>query len=96
MVSIKGCPMDEPATAKLFTHGRSQAVRLPKAFRLPGTQVRVTRNGRGVLLEPIASTPQEIRANFAEIDALSDEPFMPEGRDQPMMPPIDDADPFEE
>jgi hypothetical protein len=24
-------------TAKLFMHGRSQAVRLPKEFRLPGT-----------------------------------------------------------
>ena len=30
------------ATAKLFMHGRSQAVRLPKEFRLPGTEVRVS------------------------------------------------------
>ena len=87
--------MDKPATAKLFMHGRSQAVRLPKAFRLPGTQVRVTRSGQGILLEPLASTPEAIRAIFAEIDALSDEPFMPEGREQPAMPRDDDVDSFD-
>ena len=27
-------------TAKLFKHGRSQAVRLPKEFRFEGTEVR--------------------------------------------------------
>ncbi len=45
--------MAETRTAKLFTHGRSQAVRLPKEFRFPGKEVRVRRVGHGVLLEPI-------------------------------------------
>lgn len=31
-------------TAKLFTTGHSQAVRLPKAFRLPGTEVWIRKN----------------------------------------------------
>ena len=31
-------------TAKLFKNGRSQAVRLPLAFRLPGDRVRVRRS----------------------------------------------------
>jgi hypothetical protein len=35
-------------TAKLFKHGGSQAVRLPKDYRLPGKEVRVRRLGRGV------------------------------------------------
>jgi antitoxin VapB len=39
-------------TAKLFKHGGSQAVRLPKAFRLPGTEVIVERRGEAVLLTP--------------------------------------------
>ena len=30
------------AKAKLFRHGRSQAVRLPKEFRLPGNEVLVS------------------------------------------------------
>jgi antitoxin VapB len=73
------------ATAKIFMHGRSQAVRLPKEFRLPGKEVRVRRVGRGVLLEPIAS---DLDAWFAALDALNTEPFLPEGRPkQPPMPP---------
>jgi antitoxin VapB len=57
-------------TAKLFTHGRSQAVRLPKEFRLPGKEVRVSRLGNRVILEPIARDPAEVAAVFAEIDRL--------------------------
>ena len=39
--------------AKLFKNGRSQAVRLPVEFRFEGTEVKVSRVGRGVLLEPV-------------------------------------------
>jgi antitoxin VapB len=77
--------MAKVATAKLFNHGRSQAVRLPKEFRMPGTEVSVRRVGRGVLLEPIG-TPFDVKAWFAKLDEYLDEPFMPEGRQQPPMP----------
>jgi antitoxin VapB len=40
-------------TAKLFWSGRSQAVRLPKEFRLPGEHVRIRRHGNAVILEPV-------------------------------------------
>jgi virulence-associated protein VagC len=40
--------------AKLFKNGRSQAVRLPVEFRFEGSEVRVSRVGNGVLLEPVA------------------------------------------
>ena len=36
--------------AKIFQTGRSQAVRLPKAFRFNGTEVAIKSFGRGVLL----------------------------------------------
>lgn len=39
--------------AKLFQNGRSQAVRLPKQFRMPGTEVLVHQEGDAVILEPI-------------------------------------------
>ncbi len=70
------------ATAKLFTHGRSQAVRLPKEFRFEGTEVRVSRVGDRVILEPLKreAVPWEL------IDALGDAPFMADGREQPDMP----------
>jgi antitoxin VapB len=44
-----------PSIAKLFQHGGSQAVRLPREFRLPGSEVRVSKTDRGVLLEPMDS-----------------------------------------
>ncbi len=39
-------------TAKLFKNGRSQAVRLPKEFRLPGKEVYIERRGSLVILRP--------------------------------------------
>ena len=39
--------------AKLFQNGRSQAVRLPKAFRFKGDEVTVRREGDAVILEPV-------------------------------------------
>lgn len=75
-------------TAKLFKHGRSQAVRLPKEFRLPGTQVWVRRMGRGVLLEPMERDIRDIKAVFAEVDRIGSTEFLPEGRpEQPPMSP---------
>lgn len=55
------------AIAKLFTHGGSQAVRLPKPFRLPGREVRVVRTARGVLLQPLEGDPDERRRRFAAL-----------------------------
>ncbi len=86
--------MSDTPTAKIFMHGRSQAVRLPKEFRLPGKEVRVRRVGRGVLLEPIGE-PFDIAAWWAKLDEYRDVPFMPEGREQPPMP-IDDRKYFDD
>jgi antitoxin VapB len=76
----------------LIKHGGSQAVRLPKDFRLPGTEVRVRRLGRGVLLEPMEPNVEDVKAIFAEIDRLGGNAFLPKGRPvQPPMPPADDV-----
>ena len=72
--------------AKLFKHGGSQAVRLPKAYRLPGSEVRVRRLGRGVLLEPLAF---DAEAWLAQLAAYKDLPFLEDGREQPPMPDDD-------
>jgi antitoxin VapB len=81
----------EPAYAKLFRNGRSQAVRLPREFRLPGERVRVSRAlGGGVLLEPVID---DIDAWFKAMDEVPgdpadfladvdfDQPITPEGRE---------------
>ena len=64
------------ATAKLFTHGGSQAVRLPKAFRFEGREVSIRKEGEAVILEPV-SREQTLDEFWAELDALRDgeEPF---------------------
>ena len=75
--------MSDSAIAKVFMSGRSQAVRLPKEFRLEGKQVRVRRVGRNLVLEPIET---DVDAWLAAMDAIDGE--FPE-REQPEMP-LDD------
>ena len=78
--------MGESDIARIFKHGRSQIVRLPPAFRLPGDQVRVRRVEGGILLEPIVT---DLDAWFRELDRFADIPFMEEGRRQPPTPDPD-------
>jgi antitoxin VapB len=47
-------------TAKIFKHGNSQAVRLPKEFRFAGEEVQVKRAGAGVLLLPTSLTYEQV------------------------------------
>jgi antitoxin VapB len=49
-------------TAKIFKHGNSQAVRLPKEFRFAGNEVQVKRSRGGVLLLPSKLTYEQIMA----------------------------------
>ena len=69
----------EAAEAKVFMHGRSQAVRLPKEFRFEGTEVNVSKVGDKVILEPMRKKPIDLDAWFAELDALGARDFLPEG-----------------
>ena len=47
-------------TAKIFMSGRSQAVRLPKAYRLAGTEVRIKQIGNALVLIPGNDTWQSL------------------------------------
>ncbi len=71
-------------TAKLFEHGRSQAVRLPKEFRFSGDRVQIRREGRAVILEPMFP---DVDAWFAALDRFGDTGFLEDGRNQPPTPP---------
>ena len=79
-----------PDTAKLFWSGRSQAVRLPKEFRMEGDEVRIRKQGAAIVLEPIASDWEWLDAIAGE---FSDD-FFAGGREQPELPfraGLDDA-----
>lgn len=55
-------------TAKVFTTGRSQAVRLPKAFRFSTKEVTIERQGDAVILRPkldSATWAQQVMAAVA-------------------------------
>ena len=66
-------------TAKLFWSGRSQAVRLPRAYRVDGREVRIRRRDRAIVLEPVPDS-------WAWLDAVAgdlDEDFVSAVREQP-------------
>jgi antitoxin VapB len=67
------------ATAKLFMHRGSQAVRLPNEFRFEETEVRVSKIGDKVILEPTKKTPFDVKAWRAKLRALGAADFLPEG-----------------
>jgi antitoxin VapB len=67
------------ATAKRFQNGRSQAVRLPKECRLRGKEVKISKQGDKIILEPIENSWGQW---FASLRQFSDE-FMANGREQP-------------
>lgn len=65
--------------AKVFWLGRSQTVRLPKAFRFKADKVRVRRHGRPVILEPVACDWDWLEALTEPVDedfasAVADKP----------------------
>ena len=62
------------STAKVFTTGRSQAVRLPKAFRFDTKEVTIEKVGNAVVLRPKLSKDEwwanmeKILASFEGMD----------------------------
>jgi antitoxin VapB len=65
--------------AKLFTHGGSQAVRLPKEFRFEGTEVHVRKVGNEVVLS--ARPPADLQAMLDALEGF--EPGVHVEREQP-------------
>jgi antitoxin VapB len=58
----------EVAEAKVFMTGRSQAVRLPKEYRVAGDSVYIKRLGNGILLMP--KSGDRWAGLFAALDAF--------------------------
>lgn len=65
-------------TAKIFMNGRSQAIRLPKAFRFEGDEVYIKRVGDAVMLIPYHA-PWQLLADSL---AMFSDDFM-SSREQP-------------
>lgn len=80
------------ATAKVFTTGNSQAIRLPKAFRVDTREMWITKNeGTGEIILKPKPAPDELEAFLAELKTMpvSDE-FIPARDDAPRPSPFED------
>ena len=77
-------PLFSVETTTIFKSGNSQAVRIPKAFRLPGYRVFIERKGSTIVLSPLG---EENRWPDGYIESLSKEAadktfvLQPQGRD---------------
>ncbi len=68
---------------KLFKNGRSQAVRIPREFELPGEDAIMRKEGSRIIIEPTPpssllarlKTLSPIEDDFGMIDDLPSEPF---------------------
>jgi antitoxin VapB len=68
--------------ARLFRNGRSQAIRIPKDFELPGEEVVVSRDGNRLMLEPVTRRSlEEVLARLPDLGEdfgpIEDEPPEP-------------------
>jgi len=72
----------ETKTAKLFTNGRSQAVRLPKSCAFPGSEVLAKKVGDAVILLPATKSWDVFMDG---LNGFTDD-FMKDGRQQDTKP----------
>jgi antitoxin VapB len=68
------------ATAKVFKSGNSQAIRLPKEFRLKVTEVELVRQGDDILIRQ--PKPRSLVSAFKALASMPDD-FFAEGREDP-------------
>jgi antitoxin VapB len=71
-------------TAKVFKQGNSQAVRLPKEFRLSEAEVEIRREGEAIVLLPRSATRwRHIRACLGKFKGELErrQPTRPDQRD---------------
>lgn len=77
-----------PKEAKLFRNNRSQAVRIPVEFELPGDRVLIHREGNKLVLEPVSrpSNIVELLAQWRQEPPLGPEDQFPDVDDAPIVP----------
>ena len=76
-----------PREAKLFRNNRSQAVRIPVEFELPGDKVLISRDGDRLIIEPVRKPGlTALLAQWAKGPPLGPEDDFPEIHDVPVRP----------
>ncbi|UMM63808.1 antitoxin [Aristophania vespae] len=65
-----------PREARLFRNNKSQAVRIPVDFELPGKSVLIHKDGDCLIIEPLAH--KGLSAALANLQPLLPEDYFPE------------------
>lgn len=76
--------MNAERNVRLFRNGRSQAVRIPREFELPGADAIMRKEGNKLIIEP--APPKALLALLAELEPI-EEDFAP--IDDPLPEPVD-------
>lgn len=81
-------PSSKPKEAKLFRNNRSQAVRIPVEFELPGDRVLIRREGHKLIIEPVIKPANvvELLAEWRNEPPLGPEDQFPDIGDMPAKP----------
>ncbi|MDX3975212.1 antitoxin [Shinella sp.] len=81
-------PSSKPKEAKLFRNNRSQAVRIPVEFELPGDRVLIRREGMKLIIEPVTGPANivELLAQWKKEAPLGPEDQFPDIEDMPAKP----------
>ncbi len=81
-------PSSRPKEVKLFRNNRSQAVRIPAEFELPGDRVLIRREGNRLIIEPVARPADivELLAEWKKEAPLGPEDQFPDIEDMPARP----------
>ncbi|WP_420959300.1 antitoxin [Brucella sp. IR073] len=81
-------PPSRPKEAKLFRNNRSQAVRIPVEFELPGDRVLIHREGTKLIIEPVSKPANiiELLAEWKKEAPLGPEDQFPDIEDMSVKP----------
>jgi len=74
--------MDTERHVRLFKNGRNQALRIPRDLELPGHEVILRKDGRRLVVEPVArpsllavlATLKPLDEDFPQVEPLPAEP----------------------
>ncbi|CAK7261932.1 MULTISPECIES: antitoxin [unclassified Shinella] len=78
----------KPKEAKLFRNNRSQAVRIPVEFEMPGDRVLIHREGNRLIIEPVSRPAMlaELLAQWRKESGLGPDDQFPDVEDIPARP----------
>ncbi len=80
-------------TAKLFKHGGSQAIRLPKEYRFEGSEVMIEKRGDEVILKAVSAPKFKsftdiarfLAERFPDRDDFPEPPARPSAHERPVI-----------